>query len=558
MKKTVVLKISAVIFAIFLMIGCSDDDKDSAGVAPDRDPATEVTLDKSSISLGIGSTVQLNVSILPDNATNNNVSWWSSTNQGVASVNNSGLVTGIAGGDALITIVTADGYSADCQVHVLSWTHPSSPIGNVSSGGEDAHDPRVAMDNLGNTIIVWSQFDGSNDQIFMSEYRNNTWTHPEDLSDNISPSGENTNDIPQVAIDNNGNAIIVWSQFDGSNDQIFMSEYRNNTWTHPEDLSDNISPSGENAHNPQVAMDDNGNAIIVWSQFDGSNDQIFRSKYSDNTWTHPEYLSDNISPDGESALVPQVAMDNNDNAIIVWRQFDGSNNQIFMSDCRNNIWTHPKYLTDNISPSGENAYDHPQVTMDNNGNAIIVWRQYYGLNSQIFKSEYRNSTWRHPANPTDHISPSGESAYDPQVSMDNNGNAIIVWRQSDGHNSQIFMSEYRNNVWRYPENLSDNICPSGGDTYEFPQVAMDDNGNAIIVWSQYSIYWARHHIFMSEYRNNVWKHPEDLHDTIVGTEEVSYELPRVAMDNNGNAIIVWPEEYTNSNIYRSIIMSEYR
>jgi len=31
----------------------------------------------------------------------------------------------------------------------------------------------------------------------------------------------------------------------------------------------------------------------------------------------------------------------------------------------------------------------PQVAMDDNGNAVIVWHQYDGITSQIFKSEYR-------------------------------------------------------------------------------------------------------------------------------------------------------------------------
>jgi hypothetical protein len=51
------------------------------------------------------------------------------------------------------------------------------------------------------------------------------------------------------------------------------------TWTHPSGLSDNISPDGQGANEPQVAMDDNGNAIITWYQFDGSDYQIFMSEY---------------------------------------------------------------------------------------------------------------------------------------------------------------------------------------------------------------------------------------------------------------------------------------
>ncbi len=51
------------------------------------------------------------------------------------------------------------------------------------------------------------------------------WVHPADLADNISPNGEHVL-FQQVAMDNNGNAIIVWKQNDGNKDQIFMSEYR--------------------------------------------------------------------------------------------------------------------------------------------------------------------------------------------------------------------------------------------------------------------------------------------------------------------------------------------
>lgn len=58
-----------------------------------------------------------------------------------------------------------------------------------------------------------------------------------------------------------------------------MSEYRNGTWSHPADRTDNISPGGGHAYYPEVAMDDNGNAIITWYQSDGSNKQIFMSEH---------------------------------------------------------------------------------------------------------------------------------------------------------------------------------------------------------------------------------------------------------------------------------------
>ena len=320
------------------------------------------------------------------------------------------------------------------------------------------------------------------------------WMHPKGLWDNISPDGQNATS-PQVAMDGKGNAIIVWHQNDGKKSQIFKSEHRGGVWTHPGGLSDNISPDGQDASSPQVAMDNDGNAIIVWRQLDGANYQIFMSEYRGGVWTHPGGISDNISPDGQEADNPQVAMDNNGNAIIVWKQYEGSSsNQIFMSEYRNGVWIHPQNISDYISIVHQNAHD-PQVAMDDNGNAIIVWMQWDGANDQIFMSEYRRGAWKHPASRSDNISPDKQSAYLPQVAMDNNENAVIVWQQIDGSKRQIFKSECWGGVWKHPDGLSDNISPDGQEGLA-PQVAMDDNGNAVIVWQQFD--GLKNQIFKSE------------------------------------------------------------
>jgi len=344
-------------------------------------------------------------------------------------------------GDAIIVWYGVDYYTRIFKSEYRSggWIHPSSQSDHISPY-HYASNPQVVMDSNGNTVIVWNQNDGNNLQTCKSEYRSGSWTHPSSLSDNISPNGQNTGN-PKVAMDDNNNAIIIRSQNDGSYNQIFKSEYRSGSWTHPSSLNDNISPDGQHTSELQIAMDNNGNAIIAWSQIDGSNYQLFKSEYSSGSWTHPSGLSDNISPDGQPVNGIQIAMDNNGNAVIVWRQSDGFYNQIFMSEYRNGSWDHPSSLTDNISPDGQSA-GQPQVAMDNNGNTIIVWVQSDGSHNQIFISEYRSGSWTHPSSLNDNISSDGQHAGNPEVAMNNNSNAIIVWRQSDGFNNQIFISEF--------------------------------------------------------------------------------------------------------------------
>ena len=79
---------------------------------------TSVALDLSSLTLPEGDSRQLTATVSPDNADNKNVTW-SSSNTAVATVNSSGLVTGVKDGTAVITVTTADGgYTASCTVTV--------------------------------------------------------------------------------------------------------------------------------------------------------------------------------------------------------------------------------------------------------------------------------------------------------------------------------------------------------------------------------------------------------------------------------------------------------
>ena len=82
-------------------------------------PVTKITLSSSSVSIVQGSTYHLTPTIIPDNASNQEVSW-SSSNTTVAKVNSSGVVTAIKEGNAIITCTAKDGsgVKATCQVTV--------------------------------------------------------------------------------------------------------------------------------------------------------------------------------------------------------------------------------------------------------------------------------------------------------------------------------------------------------------------------------------------------------------------------------------------------------
>ena len=80
---------------------------------------SSVSLNTSAVSVYAGSTYKLTASVLPSDASNRKVTWYSD-NKSVATVNESGGITAVKAGTAVISVTTADGgFKASCKVTVL-------------------------------------------------------------------------------------------------------------------------------------------------------------------------------------------------------------------------------------------------------------------------------------------------------------------------------------------------------------------------------------------------------------------------------------------------------
>ena len=113
--------------ALLLVAGCSKDN--------DPIPVSGVELGKSAIELAVGQTERLSVTVLPDDASDQVVTW-GSNDEAVATVGDNGTVTAVAEGTATIT-ATAGGKSAACTVMVTATPDDDADI-------TAAFDPRFA------------------------------------------------------------------------------------------------------------------------------------------------------------------------------------------------------------------------------------------------------------------------------------------------------------------------------------------------------------------------------------------------------------------------------
>ena len=104
----------------------SDGNKTATCIVKVTAPIIEVTkvaLNKKEVTLTVGETIQLTATITPTNASDKSVTWKSS-NGSVASVSEKGLVKALKAGNSNVTVKTANGKTATCQVKVVAKEEP--------------------------------------------------------------------------------------------------------------------------------------------------------------------------------------------------------------------------------------------------------------------------------------------------------------------------------------------------------------------------------------------------------------------------------------------------
>jgi hypothetical protein len=345
------------------------------------------------------------------------------------------------------------------------WLTPQT----VSQTGYDAAQQQVAFDQNGDAIAVWQSWGGINPVIAAAARpAGGSFSAPQTLSDSSGYAMS-----PAVAADAQGDAVAVWVRSEGAEWRA-QAAYRpaGGSFSAPQTLS----PAGYEAREPHVAMNTAGQAIVVWTLDSPAGEKIQAASVAPGgTFSEAVDVSGFSNDNYES----HAAIDAQGDALVVWTGWDGANTRIEESQrpTGGGFGT-----TQFLSPAGTNASE-AQAAYDATGDALAVWT-YRGSPVYTTQGSYRPAGGSFGTVQTISGAPLTTGTEEPQVAFDASGEGVVLWSQSNGSEPSVYTS-VRTPGSAGTFSTPTTINPSGQETFD-PRLAGDDQSGTVASWKTFN------------------------------------------------------------------------
>jgi hypothetical protein len=395
---------------------------------------------------------------------------------------------------------------------------------DLTASGDNASLPAVAMNGPGDIVVAWQRSSGGD--VFAQASLRDAGTNSSTPVP-LGPAGLSALGTPQAAIDDAGNAIVVWQQPDGLTlNTIVRAALRPAGGSFGEPVT--VSATGTVSIHPHVAMNAAGDAIVVWEHVANSDVVVQAAvRPAGGAFAAPV----DVSAAGLQAPLPDVAIDNAGNATVVWTQTTaaGATAQAATRPA-GGAFAAPVDLSATGQVSGA------RVGGDGAGETVAVWAHVDAASHWVVQAATRPAGGGFTA-PVD-LSVAGRDAVDPQVALDAAGNALAVWSRSDGATGIVQLATRpAGGSFTAPADVS----AAGGEA-RVPDVAAGPSGDAAVTWQRSD---GTNTIVQAAVRpaGTGFGPVTDL--SAPGRDAVA---PRLGVDTGGDAIVVWQRsEGTNTN-----------
>jgi hypothetical protein len=343
------------------------------------------------------------------------------------------------------------------------------PLVTLSNAG--ATSPRIAVSSNGDATMMW--LEGTSVKV-ANQVFGQSWSAATTLSTTSAAT-------PYIAIDSTGNIVATWVS---AGAVMSSTKLAGGSWQ----TAVTLASSGTD---PRVAISTSGTVIAAWHGINSvsSMDSIYASQKTINgAWGSASVLS---NPSLNSVL-PRVAIDSNGNAVVLWFsyamngvQYGGVSvySSILLSSAFS--WTTPVLISDqgNVNPANLGLVMH----FGSGGYGIAAWTNSvdgvsYNLSSAILQV---TSGWG-----SSHAIVSDVNLHSESLALTSGGSAILSYMTTDPSTSNVIIQTLEsyvggivNELWLNQQTISVNAQSA------FSKVSAVNIGTATlngqVVWVTY-------------------------------------------------------------------------
>lgn len=359
---------------------------------------------------------------------------------------------------------------------------------------DDQSAPAIATDGAGNVLIVWQSKDDADSFGIFGKWFLADGSIGDEFRLNTTTAGDQTK--PDVAMDSEGRVVVAWQSQDGEGWDIYFVRLDGVGETiGVEQLANSDMVAGDQQAASVAAAATNGQFVIAWQgpgpveEDEEASVEIFARRFAgDGSAFGGELLVNSTL--AKDQILPDVALDDDGDAIFVWQAEGqtGSGSDVYARrmDSSGNLLG-PDFLVNETKPRPQR---YPAVAMDAAGNFLVTWQSQHqdGFSWGIYGHQYAADGGEIAAE-----FPINERVEGPQtipnIASNSAGLAVVGWLgNSATHQPSVFAHLYQlpNEEPDFSVGGELLLTSFAGLEEMPPAAAMNAQREAVVAWTSYA------------------------------------------------------------------------
>ncbi len=277
-----------------------------------------------------------------------------------------------------------------------------------------------------------------------------------------------------MAFDREENALLVWvrvsHEYPHPRRVQIMPRGRTGAWGSIVTLS----PSGQAPHSPKVALDDDGDGVVVWHGFDGTDNHVYAQRVSRTGTVGTLQV---LSPAGVTIYGTDVAIDSDGDAVVTWAEYQRRQRLPEDAPVRQRTGRCPRPRCCRRARRMRTA---PTVAFDREGDAVLAWANDNVVQARTLSA---SGTLGELEQVSTDLSPIDRHTM-ARVTIDRDGDALVTWRHwTDADQSTQVWGRWVSRDGAVGEVRQ--LTPSSHPDVQNYSVAGDLDGDVLLTWDRF-------------------------------------------------------------------------